>query len=46
MINLLKIDSYCKYFEIFSNTKHFTPEEKIIFVQLIPSVFYLEIRFL
>lgn len=39
MINLLKIDSYCKYFEIFSNTKHFTPEEKNYFCSINPQRF-------
>ena len=28
MINLFKIDSYCKYYDVFISTKHFTTHEK------------------
>lgn len=39
MINLLKIDSYCEYFNIFMNTEHFSPEEKDYFCSINPSRF-------
>lgn len=39
MINLLKIDSYCQYFDFFSKTKHFTTDEKNYFCSINPRRF-------
>lgn len=39
MINLLKIDSYCKYLEIFTNTNHLSSDEKNYFCSFNPEHF-------
>ncbi|MDQ2086866.1 amidohydrolase family protein [Herbivorax sp. ANBcel31] len=39
MINLLKTESYCDYFDVFSKTKHFTPDEKDYFCSINPQRF-------
>ncbi|TYQ16187.1 UNVERIFIED_CONTAM: putative metal-dependent hydrolase of the TIM-barrel fold [Acetivibrio alkalicellulosi] len=39
MVNLLKTDSYCEYFEVFSKTKHFSSEDKDLFCSANPERF-------